>query len=435
VPNNLQLRTYTTLDELSTLRGDWDELLAEYPQASTFSTWEWLTCWWQSFGSDRRLMVLALFDSSRLIGLAPLSISRERFAGCFSLRVVRLMGDGSGDSDNLDLPVRPDFAKQVAQCLTEYLGENKDQWDVCLFNSLSDSSPCAKAVAELLNSIGWTAFNHSTPSSAIHLAHTWEEYRKRLSSEDQKNLPRYLRRLRKHYSTRISRCTDPNQLPAYLEALFRLHQARWQSAGKPGSFASVARQDFYARLSRHLLDRRALELWVLELNDEIAAVQFAFRYKDRVFQLQEGYDHRRASDRVGYVLRGEVLKQLVSEGVRVYDFLGGEDDYKSRWGAEAGYYQELHFARSFSLGGVLLWSVELAQESKRWLRGKLPDSAWRVLRNVRRSIQLSRDRGTKVTRAKNAPDRNSREASSDFRRFSCGPDGGGQASAQGADVT
>jgi CelD/BcsL family acetyltransferase involved in cellulose biosynthesis len=149
-------------------------------------------------------------------------------------------------------------------------------------------------------------------------------------------------------------------------------------------------------LSRLLLDRGWLELWALELDGEIAAVQFGFRYRDTVFQLQEGYDHNRASDRPGYVLRGEVLRQLISEKVRTYDFLGGEDPHKSRWGAQQSHYREIHFALSFGIGGMRLQFADKAGRSKEWLRRRLPGPAWRLLHNLRTAIrggQPSRSEG------------------------------------------
>jgi CelD/BcsL family acetyltransferase involved in cellulose biosynthesis len=161
-----------------------------------------------------------------------------------------------------------------------------------------------------------------------------------------------------------------------------LHQRRWQSAGQPGSFSSVERREFYNDLSRRLLARGCLELWVLELDEEIAAVQFAFRYKKRAFQLQEGYDHQRSPDRIGYILRAEAIKQLISDRVEIYDFLGGEDPYKARWGAQIGHYQNLQFARSRSLGGTFLWAMERYRSNKQWLRRKIPNVAWKLLHAI-----------------------------------------------------
>src|ERR1700685_3261396 len=113
--DSLEVRTYRNLEALQAIRGDWEDLLANYPSATTFSTPEWLIAWWRSFGKDQELLAIGFFADSRLVGLALLSIDRFRFAKAFSLRRLRLMGDGSKDSDNLDLLVLPGFEGKFAE--------------------------------------------------------------------------------------------------------------------------------------------------------------------------------------------------------------------------------------------------------------------------------------------------------------------------------
>src|SRR5437660_10818067 len=103
----LTVRVYHDLDVLRTLVPAWDELLSVYPTATMFCSWEWLSSWWRAFGGARQLLVLAFCDRStnnegRLIGLAPLSVERQRIAGAGGLRNSRLMARGCDDSANSD---------------------------------------------------------------------------------------------------------------------------------------------------------------------------------------------------------------------------------------------------------------------------------------------------------------------------------------------
>jgi CelD/BcsL family acetyltransferase involved in cellulose biosynthesis len=287
--------------------------------------------------------------------------------------------------------VSPGFEQIFSEMVIDALERHKNLWDLCQFHTLPMGSPVGIRLAEYGADKRWTCCEYRSRCSAIALPENWERYTEKLSSEDRKNLARYSERLKKRYSTRIYRCSDEQQLPACLDALFRLHQGRWLTAGDPGSFASADRREFYQLLSRCLLNRRWLELWVLELNGEIAAVQFAFRYRDTVFQLQEGYDHTRPSDRAGYVLRGAVLKHLISEGVRNYDFLGGEDAYKARWAAEPGSYRSICLARPFTYAAFLLQTADTAAKSKEWLRSRLPNPAWSFLHQLNMSIRRKPD--------------------------------------------
>jgi len=126
-------------------------------------------------------------------------------------------------------------------------------------------------------------------------------------------------------------------MPACLEALFSLHRKRWQSAGQ----REASSQPPGAVLSRHgglLLARGLLEFWLLDLNGRPAAAQFGFRFGNTVSQLQEGFDREYSTDSVGYVLRARAIKDLIAQGVRSYDFLGGQPGYKEKWGAQVEHY-------------------------------------------------------------------------------------------------
>src|SRR5258707_6367506 len=102
----MHIEVYESLEHLESLRSDWDALLAEFPYATTFSTLEWLIPWWRAFAGNSRLQILAARDAAlSLVGLAPLALISYRSIGK-DLRSLRLMGDGSHDSENLHLPVR-----------------------------------------------------------------------------------------------------------------------------------------------------------------------------------------------------------------------------------------------------------------------------------------------------------------------------------------
>jgi len=408
--HDLRIETYQTLEALESVRSAWEALLGDYPSATTFSTWEWLAPWWRAFAKQQELLAIGFWRQQELVGLAAMSVTKERGKGGVPLRVLRLMGDGSGDSDNLDIPVRPEFAQGISQELMEYLENNRRLWDVCQFNTLPSASCVVPHLVSLAEKRSWRVYQSERVASVIALPNTWEEYLQQLSSEDQKNLSRYARRMEKRYKTRIYRITQENELNPCLEALFRLHQERWEADGQTGSFGSVDRRDFYYDLSRALLSRGWLELWALELDGAIAAAQFAFRYRDAVYQLQEGNDPQRSSDRVGFILRGEVMKQLIAEGVRVYDFLGGQPGYKARWGAKIAHYRDIHLARSASLGSTYLSALRAAGRTKEWLRKNLPQSAWGVLHKV--NVGLRDDNGTRKPKAKDEEDANSSQSPS-----------------------
>ncbi len=390
-------RAYRTLDDIESLRPAWEELLTEFPGATTFSTWEWLSPWWRAFGNGRELLVVTFFDESeRLVGLAPLQISRRRVAPLLHLRVLGLWGDGSGDSDNLDIPVRAGWEKAVAAALLEFLKKESRQWDFCEFNAVPADSPVASCLGKLLGELGWSAYNDERACLAISLPETWGAYLSQLSSKERGKIAYYQNRLKKKYRTRFYRCEGEAEIAACLEALFTLHRKRWQLLEQPGSFESGARRQFYYELAGLLATRDALEFWLLELDGQTVAAQFGFRHGATVFQLQEGFDPAYAADSVGYALRAHVLEQLIARGVRRYDFLAGESSSKARWGTQAGHYLGLQLALPMTRGSFYLYLVHSADKTKDWLRIHLRPEAWQVLHSINmrfRNVFVKRVRG------------------------------------------
>jgi CelD/BcsL family acetyltransferase involved in cellulose biosynthesis len=376
---NLTVRVFRSIEHLDKLRVQWEELLAKYPQGSIFSTWEWLTTWWRAFGADQQLHVLAFEDSSsQLVGLVPLSLITRMYLGK-RWKILQLMGDGSGDSDNLDLIVASGYAPAVVGSLLAYLEDHSDLWDFCELNTIPMGSPSAKMLVASLVERKWIHAFADTPCCQISLPNDWDTYFKQLSSTMRKNFKYHLRRLEKRPNFRIYRCSHQNELVQCLRALFELHQRRWRSNGNPGSFDSDKRRGFYHQLSSLLLNRRWLEFWILEIGGKPIAADYGFRYHDVVYALQAGFEPSEHADSPGFCLKGVMLKALIESGVQKYDFLAGFGENKAQWNAQLSYYQHVHFARRRSLGGFYLQTRYQLKGAKEWLRERLPVRLWKLL--------------------------------------------------------
>jgi hypothetical protein len=370
--HNITVRVLTTLESLEKLLPAWEE---------------WLAPWWRAFGADQQLHVLVFEDmSSHLVGLAPLSISTHAALGK-KWKILRLMGDGSGDSDNLDVPIVPGYARDVVLKLLRYLRDQSRLWDLCEFNTLPADSQIADRLISLLEKEGWKTFTRRKPNCCVTLPSDWEAYLRELSSKVRKNYRYYSRKLDKQPGTRIHRCSREADLLACLETLFELHQKRWQSSGQPGSFSLVNRRNFYRDLSAVLLERNQLELWLLEIDGKTVAVDYGFRYCDTVYALQSGFDLAHGLESPGFYLKGRMLKAFIESGVRRYDFLAGYTESKARWNAQLSHYSSIHFALPVSIGAVYLRIRRDSSNGREWLRAHLPEPALKLVRGIKARIR------------------------------------------------
>jgi CelD/BcsL family acetyltransferase involved in cellulose biosynthesis len=339
---------------------------------------EWLGSWWRAYGRNRALLCLVFVDGDRrVVGIAPLFREHKSFF-TFRLQNLRMVGAGSGDSDALDFIVKPGAGEMVAKTFVAWL-EKETSWDTCCLETLAPDSATGRQLLAALDHQGWPNWTASAPHFFVDLPPTWEAYLQGLAPEFRPLLTRYAKRLQGRYRVRICRCEGTDQLVSSLQALFTLHQMRWMQRGEPGAFSSPERRDFYLRMAEAFLRRGWLEFWLLALDDETVAVQFCFRYRDTVYLLQEGFNPKYAAEKVGYALRAHVLKEMIAAGAKRYDFLGGDDRYKLRFGASQDTYFDLQFAGDGPLGRACVAQQRQARQSKRWIKSHLPSSVLALL--------------------------------------------------------
>jgi CelD/BcsL family acetyltransferase involved in cellulose biosynthesis len=383
----LQVRTVSTWNELEAFWPAWERILEGAKALTIFSTLEWLGAWWRAFGKDKELVAAVFLKSDdEVVGIVPLYADLVQPALPFRIRRLRFVGDGSEDSDNLDFIFRRDYETSCTKAFLSWLG-SISHWDVCELNTLPLDSSALPALFSELKSCKWTLRRLERPRSTISLPDTWKSYLEQtISKKEKTKIGYYTNRLQKRFQVSITKCDNVQALPASLATLFALHQKRWQSKGGPGSFASKQRCELYSNMAPSLVKRGWLEFWTLQLDDKPVAAQYGLRYRNTVFSLQEGFDPAYSSDRVGYVLRAHVLKTLIGQGIRQYDFLGEEDPSKNRWGAQVGSYADVHFARRLTQGAIYLRMDQTTRDLRNWVRTNLPAPLLRALRRGKSSV-------------------------------------------------
>jgi CelD/BcsL family acetyltransferase involved in cellulose biosynthesis len=385
----LQAKIVRTWDELEAIRPAWERILQGAETLTIFSTLEWLGAWWKAFAKDKELIALVFSNSDdEIVGIVPLYADLVETALPFRVRRLRFVGDGSEDSDNLDLILRAGYETSCTQAFLSWLESSAD-WDICELNTLPLDSAALPLLVSDLKRRGWTRRQLETPRSMISLPETWENYLDHTISKKEKTKSSYYTsRLEKRFKVYITKCDDRQTLSGSLATLFDLHQKRWHLKGGPGSFSSLERCELYYNMSPSLLERGWLEFWILQLDGKPVAAQYGLRYRNAVYSLQEGFDPAYSSERVGYVLRAHVLRTLIGEGVRQYDFLGGEEASKVRWGAQKESYADIHFARPLTRGAAYLRMDQTTRAFKGWFRMNLPAPVLRALRKLKSSATI-----------------------------------------------
>jgi CelD/BcsL family acetyltransferase involved in cellulose biosynthesis len=394
--SKLRFQEYRSWDELALIRTAWGELLAESSSRTIFLTWEWLKPWWDAFGEGRQIIALAASDDEGgLAGLALLSSERRRIVTGITLKTLRLLGDGSTDSDTLDFIVREGYEGPFVKSVLDWCAQHESEWDILELNTVPQPSAVARELQNEFAARGWVCWQRENVHQIVALPGKWEEYLSSLSKNMRASVNSKMRKLEKRYQVQRRKCESPEELSEFLDQLYRMHTMRWSLLEQSGSFFLPARRQFYTEMARAFLQRGWLDFWLLELNGKPAAAEFGFHYGKTYYFLQTGFDPAYFADSVGFVLKAQIFRELIKQGMEAYDFLGDDDPYKQRWAPQTHTTLFRTCARPGTRGSLFIGLTRSANRSKAWLRARFPKQAWETLRGNYRRLLAKRQAAPK----------------------------------------
>jgi CelD/BcsL family acetyltransferase involved in cellulose biosynthesis len=342
--SGIGVEVLTTAEAFADLAPAWNRLHAETVLASVFNSWIWQFQWWQVYGRRQPLRLLVAWAGEQIVGILPLYIHSVTTLG-IRVRLLRLVGTG-GDThpDDLGPVLEPSHAHGTAHALARAALALRDG-DVLLLTDLSPECPLRAAVESGAHLAGRAL--HACVAERIaftRLPSSWDEYLRSLSSHHRLGVRYKRRKLAKEHGARFFVWDDPARFEAGFARLAELHRRRWASSGGSESFASPEYLEFHLRVMKACLPRGWLRLYCLEVDGEIAAMTYCYRFRNAIYCMQSGFDPAKGRQKVGSVLLGHAFEHAIGEGNRVFDFLRGEHGYKDH---VANDYRETHSVRVF----------------------------------------------------------------------------------------
>lgn len=324
----IEVEVVTTVAEFADLAPAWNRLHDQAAAASVFNSWLWLYEWWLGYGGRGPLRLLVARRGGAMVGVLPLYIDETRVLGV-RVRLLRFVGTG-GDTHPDDLgPVLAAGTENAAAAALACAALTLPGVDVWLFSDIDPRSPFPAALGAAARQAGRPlAAGESERIAFVRLPGTWARFLEPLGRERRWRLRRTRRRLHERHRARFFVWDDPAGLDAAVARLAELHRLRWAQAGGTQSFASPTYIEFHRSVIRSFLPRGWLRLYCLEVDGEIGAMLYCYRFRRRVYLMQSGFDPKLARFGVGKVLLGHAIEHAIAEQNEVFDFLRGEHRYK-----------------------------------------------------------------------------------------------------------
>ncbi len=317
----MRIEPITTTEGLEALRPEWSRLFAQCPDATPFQSPEWLLPWWRHLGGGE-LFVLALRDKAHLVGVAPLFF--HEWQGRRQVSPI-----GVSQSDYFDLLLLPEYVSEGVQIVFDALVQAQSRWDICILPEVREGSPLLNA-----STTGhWSLTIEPTETCPVlNLPSSADEFASGLAAHHRRNLRRAQRLLDEMGGGQIE-LADANTVREFMEALFRLHTARWSQENEPGVLGAASVREFHCQVAWEFLRSNMLRLYGLRRNGTIASVMYDFASHNRVFAYLGGFEPELDRASPGTLLTFNAIRQAVQAGCREYDFMRGAEYHKYIWGA------------------------------------------------------------------------------------------------------
>jgi CelD/BcsL family acetyltransferase involved in cellulose biosynthesis len=144
-----------------------------------------------------------------------------------------------------------------------------------------------------------------------------------------------LRRAERRYGTRgtlaIRRAGTVAEAYAVLAELAVHHQITWTARDRAGAFANPAFTRFHHALIAESLPRGEIDLLRITAGDALIGCLYNFRHRGQALAYQSGFNYADAGphEKPGLVCHHMAIEAARADHLTRYDFLAGEDRYKS----------------------------------------------------------------------------------------------------------
>lgn len=319
---------------LASIRSAWDDLFATSSDPSPFLGWEWLAAWKAHFAAGETLRILVARESGTVVGALALVEERLR-VGRISMPLRRLsfLGARYGGPDYLDVLARAGRERDAAEALFNHLRKSGG-FDVCDLDGIASDSPSLPPLARRFGADSRYSYEISPRyvCPRVLLDAPWANVLQRSRRTD--NFNRRLRQVRSCSGFHWRELRGPAEAPAAFERYLALHQRRWSAEGGSDAMGGRSVQAFHRDAVLALAGAGRLRFEELWIEGSCRASIYGIDAGDTYAYYQCGYDPDWSSHSVGLVALGLSIEAAIARGVRVYDFLHGQEPYKYDWTSE-----------------------------------------------------------------------------------------------------
>ena len=278
----------------------------------------WLKVWWSVFGDRHELYLASVKENDTVIGIAPLMIKN----GIASII-------GSADvCDYLDFIISPDKDDVFFDTLIDDL--KKKGVNQLNLESLRPDSRILTGFTDVAIDRGCeVSLTPCDVTLEMDLPDNWDDYLMTLNSKQRHEVRRKLRRLEEAGEYQYRSISESTSITRSLDLFLKMFT---ESRDDKADFLTEKRERFFRSMTESMADAGILKLGVLEIETIPAAMIMYFDYNNIIYLYNSGFEKEYISLSVGLISKVLCIKDSIQSGKKAFDFLRGNEVYKSRLG-------------------------------------------------------------------------------------------------------
>ena len=312
---SVQRESFESCDRL------WRTVLEHRVEPTIFDFPTWQKTWWKHFGKGLELRLVSVSSGEAASTLvAPLQL--EGGTAAF------LGGTDLVDYHDFISPngAAPEAIEAVLHCLSE------DGIERVVLYSVPEGSPTLGIFAQVASANGWEVESEQEDvAPRLELPGSWEEYLAMLRKKDRHELRRKLRRLEAAGAVTHVELTTPNDVGAAMGDFMRLHR---MSMPDKAEFMTTEREEFFRDAAGCLAAEGMTCLRFLELDGERVAASLSFICGGVKYLYNSGYNPAHSHLAVGLLNHAYNIQRSIEQGLKVFDFMRGDESYKYHLGGQ-----------------------------------------------------------------------------------------------------
>jgi hypothetical protein len=339
--------------------------------SSAFIGWFWVKQWLaQKNLSTHNCLCVEVMQGQDTVGLALFGIKTKRVFLGLSFNQYFLHKSGNTKEDQTWIEhntflLHKDYEQQLSNEICQALAKIQSIDDI----KIGLSSP------HFIDTLNFTGFKFRTElSSPGYLANlvgftTLDDYLASLSKNTRSHIKRSIKLLNEQSPLRLVLAKDTAEKDTVLKNIADLHRIKWRSTVYGSGFDNPCFYNFHQGLIQDEHSAQNCRLYTLYQDDIALGHVYLLTQGDRwSFYLSALHFSDDNRIKVGLVIHSLVIEQAIKEGVRVYDFLAGEAQYKNSLSNAQPYEQNIY---CFYRNKPLLLAREQLRKFKRIIFGGL----------------------------------------------------------------